>query len=189
MLVDKINQSNFGEHNLIFYKDAVTLNKSCLEYCKTAIESLNEMILILTYYESVSKIFQSLKNAGLDTERYKLQGSLVIVDSKKAYFSLVTNELVDIMIMVKMLLQRSNKLGKRGLTVFGDMGLFFNQNRINDLMKHEIRLSSCSSSFSAYNNKIKIFCCYAEIDFELLPEDLKQDLLNGHNRVMRAEIY
>ena len=86
--MDEINQSNFGEHNLILYKDAINLNKICLEYCKTAIESLNEMILILPYHESVSHIFQSLKNTGLDVETYKLQGSLVIVESKKGYFNL-----------------------------------------------------------------------------------------------------
>jgi hypothetical protein len=88
--------------------------------------------------------------------------------------------------MIKMLLQRSNKLGKSGLTVFSDMGLFFHQNRIDDLIKHETRLF-CSSSFSIYHKKMKIFCCYNVIDFDLLTENQKQDLLNGHKRVMRAE--
>jgi len=74
--------------------------------------------------------FGILKNTGLDVKKFKLQGSLVIVDSKKGFFSL-TNELVDLMIMVKMLLQRSNKLGKGGLTVFSDMSLFFHTNRIH----------------------------------------------------------
>src|SRR5919112_2141968 len=186
-MLDKINQSNFGEHNLILYKDAITLNKICLEYCKTAIESLNEMILFLPYHESVSHIFQSLKNTGLDVETYKLQGSLVIAESKKGYFSL-TNELVDIMTMIKMLLQRSNKSGKSGLTVFSDMDLFFHQNRLDDLIKHETRLF-CSSSFSMCHNKMKIFCCYPVTDFNLLAENQKQELLNGHKRVLRAETY
>ncbi|MDQ3961986.1 MAG: hypothetical protein M3230_05835, partial [Thermoproteota archaeon] len=76
-----------------------------------------------------------------------------------------------------------NKLGKSGLTVFSDMGLFFHQNRIDDLIKHETRLF-CSSSFSIYHNKMKIFCCYNVIDFDLLTANQKQDLLNGHKRVM-----
>jgi hypothetical protein len=90
--------------------------------------------------------------------------------------------------MIKMLLQRSNKLGKSGLTIFSDMGLFFHQNRIDDLIKHETRLF-CSSSFSICHNKMKIFCCYTVIDFDLLTENQKQDLLNGHKRVMRAGTY
>ena len=46
-MLDKIKQSNFGEHNLILYEDYVTLNNILLEYCKTALESLNEMVLLL----------------------------------------------------------------------------------------------------------------------------------------------
>jgi hypothetical protein len=42
--------------------------------------------------------------------------------------------------MIKMPLQRSNKLGKNGLTVFSDMGLFFNHNKIDELPKHENKI-------------------------------------------------
>src|SRR5215211_7502478 len=180
-MLDKIKQSNFGEHNLIFFEDYVTLNNILLEYCKTALESLNEMVLLLPHNESVSNLFHSLKNINLDIQKYKLQGSLVIVEAKKGYFSL-TNELVDIMIMIKMLLQRSNKLGKSGLTVFSDMGLFFNHNRIDDLIKLEAGLFLSLSS-SIYSNKMKIFCYYNITDFDLLTENQKQELLNNHSRI------
>ena len=179
-MLDKIKQSNFGEHNLILFEDYFTLNNILLEYCKTAFESLNEMVLLLPHNESVSNLFHGLKNIDLDVQKYKLQGSLVIVEAKKGYFSL-TNELVDIMIMIKMLLQRSNKLGKSGLTVFSDMGLFFNYNRIDDLIKHEAGLFLSLSS-SIYSNKMKIFCYYNITDFERLTENQKQGLLNNHSR-------
>jgi hypothetical protein len=180
LLIDKIKQSNFGEHNLILYEDCITLNNILLEYCKIALESLNEMVLLLPHSESVSNLFHGPKNIDLDVQKYKLQGSLVIVEAKKGYFSL-TNELVDIMIMIKMLLQRSNKLGKSGLTVFSDMGLFFNDNRIDDLIKHETGFSSSLSSL-IYSNKMKIFCYYNIIDFERLTENQKQELINNHSR-------
>lgn len=83
MALDKIKQSNFGEHNLILNQDVATLNSVYLEYCKNALETLNEMILILSYHESVSNLFHSFKNIGLDVEKYKLQGLLVIVEAKK----------------------------------------------------------------------------------------------------------
>jgi MEDS: MEthanogen/methylotroph, DcmR Sensory domain len=179
--LDKIKQSNFGEHNLILFEDYFTLNNILLEYCKIALESLNEMVLLLPHNdESVSNLFHGLKNIDLDVQKYKLQGSLVIVEAKKGYFSL-TNELVDIMIMIKMLLQRSNKLGKSGLTVFSDMGLFFNHNRIDDLIKHEAGVFLSLSS-SIYSNKMKIFCYYNITDFERLTENQKQGLLNNHSR-------
>jgi hypothetical protein len=179
-MLDKIKQSNFGEHNLILFEDYFVLNNILLEYCKTALESLNEMVLLLSYNESVSNLFHSLKNLNLDVQKYKLQGSLVIVEAKKGYFSL-TNELVDIMIMISMLLQRSRKLGKSGLNVFSDMGLFFSHNRIDDPIKHEAGLFSSLSS-QIYSNKMKIFCYYNITDFERLTENQKQGLLNSHSR-------
>jgi hypothetical protein len=180
-VLDKIKQSNFGEHNLILYQDVATLYNIYLEYCKNALETLNEMILILPFHESVSNLFHSFKNIGVDVEKHKLQGLLVIVEAKKGYFSL-TNELVDITIMIKMLLQRSNKLGKSGLTVFSDMGLFFHHYRIEELVKHESRLFMSSSWI--INSKMKIFCCYNVSDLKMLTDNQKQDLLAHHNRVI-----
>jgi hypothetical protein len=182
-MLDKIKLSNFGEHNLILVEDYFTLNNILSEYCKTALESLDEMVLLLPHDESVSNLLHALKNIDLDVQKYKLQGSLVIVEAKKGYFSL-TNELVDIMIMIKMLLQRSKKLGKSGLTVFSDMSLFFNHNRIDDLIKHEAELFLSLSS-SIYSNKMKIFCYYNIADFERLTENQKQRLLNNHSRTLQ----
>ena len=76
-----------------------------LEYCKTAVESLNEMVLLLPDNGSSSNLFLGLKNTGLDVQKFRSEGSLIIVKSKKGYFGL-TNKLVDLMIMVNMLLQR-----------------------------------------------------------------------------------
>lgn len=81
-----------------------------------------------------------------------------------------------------MLLQRSNKLGRNGLTVFSDMGLFFNHNKIDELLKHETRLFMSSSWI--INSKMKIFCCYNVSDLKLLADNQKQDLLTHHNRII-----
>lgn len=81
-----------------------------------------------------------------------------------------------------MLLQRSNKLGKRGLTIFSEMGLFFHHNRIDELLKHETRLFMSSSLIN--NNRMKIFCCYSVSDLKLLAGNQKQDLLDHHNRII-----
>jgi hypothetical protein len=100
------------------------------------------------------------------------------VESKKGYFGL-TNELVDLMIMINMLLQRLIKLGKRGLTIFSDKALFFHYNRIGDLIKHEAGLLMSLTS-SKYNNKMKTFCCYNMKDFESLTDYQKQMLIENH---------
>jgi hypothetical protein len=90
------------------------------------------------------------------------------VESKKGYFGL-TNELVDLMIMINMLLQRLIKLGKSGLTLFSDKALFLHYNRTDDQIKHEAGLLVSLTSLK-YNNKMKTFCCYSMKDFESLTE-------------------
>jgi hypothetical protein len=64
----------------------------------------------------------------------------LLSESVKAYFNLV-DELVDITIMIKMLLQHKRKLSKDGLIVICDMGIFFHRKIIVNLISHERRLS------------------------------------------------
>lgn len=68
-MLDKIRQSKFGEYNLILYEDYDTLHDIRLEYCKTALESLNEMVLLLSDNVSISNFFLGLKNTGLDVQK------------------------------------------------------------------------------------------------------------------------
>jgi hypothetical protein len=177
-MLDKIRQSKFGEHNLILYEDYDTLYNIRLDYCKTTLESLNEMVLLLSNNVSIGNFYLGLKNTGLDVQKYRSEGSLIIVESKKGYFGL-TNELVDLMIMINMLLQRLIKLGKSGLTIFSDKALFFHYSRIDDLIKHEAGLLMSLKS-SKYNNRMKTFCCYNTKDFESLTEYQKQMLIDNH---------
>jgi hypothetical protein len=53
------------------------------EYCKTALESLNEIVFLLSDNVSISNFFLGLKNTGLDVQKYRSEGSLIVVESKK----------------------------------------------------------------------------------------------------------
>jgi hypothetical protein len=106
-------------------------------------------------------------------------GSLVIRDSAKACFNLA-DELVDILIMIRMLLQRKRKLGKDGLTVICDMGIFFHKNRIVDLVSHEARLSLGSSDFS----EVRMICCYVKPNLSLLTQQQSQQILRAHIKTL-----
>lgn len=185
-IVENVMQSKFGEHNFILYSDIATLRNIYFRYCKTAFESLNEIVLLLPpYYESVSDVFSNLGNDGnIDVEKYKKEGSLVLVEPKKGYFSL-TNELVGIMIMVRMLLQRASKLEKSGVAVISDMGIFFHMNKVEELIKHERELLLSS----IHNMKVKIFCCYNKADLKLLTEQQMQELLTNHSKIISTETH
>jgi hypothetical protein len=175
--LEKITQSKFGDHDFILYSDITTLPYIYSNYSKSSLESLNEIVLILPHYHLVADVLNNLTNNGIDMEKYKREGSIIIIESKKGYYSL-TDKFVGVMIMTKMLLRRANKLGKTGVTVISDMGLFFHLNRIVDLIEYEIGLSS-----SIYDMKVKVLCSYNKTDFERLTEDRKQHLLKHHNKI------
>ncbi|MFL6346670.1 MAG: hypothetical protein ACJ72X_00035, partial [Nitrososphaeraceae archaeon] len=90
----------YGDHNLILYSDLTNLQYTYLNYSKRSLESLNEIVLILPHYHSVEDILDNLTNIGIDIDKYKKEGSIVVVQSKKAYYSL-TQEFVGVMIMTK----------------------------------------------------------------------------------------
>jgi hypothetical protein len=176
-VLEEIIQTKYGDHNLILYSDLATLEYTYLNYSKRSLDSLNEIVLILPYYHSVADVLNSLTNTGIDIDKYKKEGSIVVVQSKKAYYSL-TQEFVGVMIMTKMLIRRAEKLGKSGVTIISDMGLFFDINRIDDLTKNESELSSSICN----NMKVKVLCCYNKSDFELsIEHQRQQNLVKAHN--------
>jgi len=140
LLEGSLANFHFGEHNVILYSSISELRQLLIEYCRISFKSSNEILLILTYYNSIENILKTLKDIDNKSESRQIDGSLVIRESAKVYFNLA-DELVDIMIMIRMLLQRKRKLGKDGLTVISDMGIFFHRKRIVDLIAHETNLS------------------------------------------------
>lgn len=177
-IVERIMNSKFGEHNIVLYSDIRTLPCLYSKYSKKSLESSNEIILILPHYQSITNIVQSLTNSGIDIDKSKKEGSIVVVESKKGYYSL-TDEFVGIMIMVEMLLQRAKKLNKSGVTVISDMGLFFHLNRIENLIKWETELSS-----SIYATKVRILCNYSETDFGKLDDHQRKHLIDHHSKII-----
>jgi len=177
-ILETIMESKFGNHNIILYSDITTLPHIYSNYSKRSLELLNEIVLILPHYQSIVDVLNNLTDNGIDIEKCKKEGSILVVESKNGYYSL-TNEFVGVMIMTKMLLRRANKLDKAGVTVISDMGLFFHLKRIEDLIKYETELSS-----SIYDMKVKMLCGYNKTDFERLTEEQKQHLLHHHNKVI-----
>lgn len=179
LIEDFLADFHFGEHNAILYSNTTTLNQLLIEYYRISLKSPNEILLILTYYDSVEYILKALKDIDSNMESRQKDGSLVIRNSAKAYFNLA-NEHVDIMIMIRMLLQRKRKLGKDGLTVISDMGIFFHRKRIVDLISHETNLSLGAND----DNEVRMICCYEKSSLTLLTQQQKQQIFSTHNKVL-----
>ena len=134
-MLEYVIQTKYGDKSIILYSGLANFDYLYLNYIKRSLESLNEIVLILPYYHSVANVLNILTSNGIDIDRCKKEGSIIVVESKKAYYSL-TQEFVGVMIMMKMLLRRADKLRKAGVTVVSDMGLFFDINKIDDLTKY-----------------------------------------------------
>ena len=70
-------------HCLFLYKDINTLRKSYSKYCSRALIKSNEIVLILSYTDSIQDTFVTLSNTDIDVKNFKDEGSLVIVESRK----------------------------------------------------------------------------------------------------------
>jgi hypothetical protein len=172
----EIVQSRYGDHNLIVCSELTSLEYIYLNYGKISLESLNEIVLIIPHYHSVADVLNRLTSNGTEVDEYQKEGSIVIVESKKAYYGL-THEFVGPLIMTKMLIQRAHRLGKAGVMVISDVGLFFDINRIDDLIKYETELL-----YSLANMKVKVLCVYNKSNFELnIEHETQENLLNAHN--------
>ena len=148
------------------------------------------IVLLLPFYEtteSVRKILSTSDDVSLgfcddrvsilDIRKHEKEGSLIIVDSKKAYFGSKT--VVDIKVFVGMLIEHAKHSEKIGVCVIADMGAFFYLNKIQELIKHETTLPP------KFDLKLKAFCCYHGSDFsDYLTEEQKQNLLNHHGKEM-----
>ena len=79
-MMEEITKIKYWDHTLILYSDLTTLEYVYLNYSKRSLESLNEIVLILPYYHSVADVINNLTSNGIDIDRYKKEGSIIVVD-------------------------------------------------------------------------------------------------------------
>src|SRR4030095_9326797 len=100
--INQLRQADYRDHYMIVYPDLTTLRKIYSRYIKFQLEENNEIVLIIPYYETTDTVRRVLsekkKNDDntnsenglpyIDVQKYENEGSLVIIDSAKAYFKL-----------------------------------------------------------------------------------------------------
>jgi hypothetical protein len=113
----------------------------------------------------------------VDVKKQVREGSLMILDSLKAYPDLG----VSISPFAKRLLDRAISSGRSEVSIFGEMGSFYLlNNNIQRLIEYEFELSSPSKL--AYI-RMKGFCLYHEKDFDQrFTQNQKECLVNYHGK-------
>jgi hypothetical protein len=144
-----------------------------------------ELVLLLPYYETPDTIRHNLggnnKNDSdnkIHVRNYEKEGSLVIIDSVKAYFGFQ----IDIISFIRTRSKHLASNGKKSVSVIADMGSFYHFGKIEELMKYETSLPTKYSTSKYDNIKLKAFCCYHDRDFDRLKEEQKQKLVEHHSK-------
>jgi hypothetical protein len=172
-IVEQLSTMTSGDHIILIYPNMYTFKEIYSRYCKTALEN-NEIVLLLTYYETIDNVRLTLKEVGVDTEKYEKEKALMIVqDITRTYFGSAD----DFLFFIKILDKQQEKRGKNGISVFADMGVFFHHQQ-ND--KKNIVVSFERSLGSKFDIKLKRFCSYHKKDFDRFEECQMNDLLEAH---------
>src|SRR2546423_976424 len=162
-IAQQLEQIESGGHVVLVYPNMETLREIYSHYCRTALEN-NELVLLLTYYETADSVRHTLTEVGIDVKRYEKERALMIIeDITKTYFGSGQ----DFLFFLKILNKQQEKRGKNGISVIADMGIFYHfQNKTNKdvLIKFE------SSLPAKFDIKLKRFCNYHKRDFDRLDE-------------------
>jgi hypothetical protein len=160
----------------------ITLRDIYSYHAKMQLEYNNEIVLILPYYETTEMVRSVLSgenknNQGsiIDVRKYEKEGSLMIIDSVKAYFGSDT----DLMSFIGRLSKQAQSSGKNGVSVIADLASFYYYDRIDKLIEYEMSLPT------KYDDEMKLkgFCLYHQEDFDKrLSKEQKQKLLEHHGK-------
>jgi hypothetical protein len=206
-ILEHLNKSEYGTHSILVYPNIETLRETYSTYTKSQLEDNNEIVLILPYYETANRVRKTLSegfvnniadgngndgtvkdinsNSILEVKKYEKVGSLLIMDSVKAYFDSDNNYNGKdrLMSFFKKLVKNAESLDKNGVSVIADLGSFYHHQSTNTtkkLVEHELSLPSKYEGM-----KFKGFCAYHKADFDKrFTEEQKQKLLDHHGKAL-----
>jgi hypothetical protein len=170
-----IKASNYGDHNLVVYPCMGQFEEFYVECCKDSLLERSEIFILVTYYQQVSAVRKKLHLSGIDTVRYENEGTLVILDSETAYQpNLEESAKYNIIILTTMLTKQVRARDKKGITLLSDLGTFILNNRIADLLSHELSMPT------RFDSNIRPLCFYHNDDFNVLREEEKRRICSHH---------
>jgi hypothetical protein len=173
-LVQEVRHSNFHDHDMLIYPDLTTYRNIYSESAKQALDN-NEVVLLVTTYDSFDRIKYSLTQAGISVNNEIKNGNLVILDAVKAYQIDVHGALKFATTLDKRA-ECDRKSGVFGLT---EMGSFFIAERIASLLEYERSLPKKWEL-----NNFKSACTYHKDDIATLSKQQQETILSAHNRVL-----
>ena len=176
---DTLLESAYGLHAIVIYSDSIMLRELLSFYTKKSIEECNELVCLAPFYET-SEIIRKVLSEGhlsIDIKKYEREKeSLIIVDALEKYLGMNgrTFDKESALKENQDLIKYATDMNKDGVSIFGDLGAFLFKNQIQNLVTYE------SSLPIRFDNKFKGICLYHQKDFEKLPEEYKEKIIQHH---------
>lgn len=172
-----------GIHCLLIYNDLNACREFYSYYFKESLYRNNEIVQISPFYETEDSVRYTITQRQLketmDLGRLEKGDNkrLIIIDSLEKYLSSsdVTHDYENIQHLVK----SAKKLGMRRATIMGDSGAFFYKKKIQKLIEYELSLPT------HFEFDTKGICLYHQKDFDTLPNDKRQKLINHHEMTIK----
>jgi hypothetical protein len=235
-ILKSLLETPLGFHQIFVYPNIDMLREVYFHYIKILLEDENEIVIYLPYYErtdsaknvlysssnninnsdiSSSSNIDENKNKDLaikDVDRYINNGSLVIIDSDKAFSNVKEEESItktkaesnhqidkdnhtitcnnctnNFLSLVRMSIYHAQRLRKEGITIIAEYGLIYNNNNNNNKNKDDAfeDLLELEKSIPYYFDKIQIrqICLYNQKDFfDRFTKKQKKEILDLHSR-------
>jgi hypothetical protein len=176
----QLQNSCYSEHNMVIYEDLYTLREIYCKFSKKALEKNNEIVLIVTTYETPNTVRGMLSEYEIAVQKHESNGSLVIIDSVQGYQMV---NFYGVLRLIQLLAVRAQKDSKSGIFSIADMGSFFLFGREKELVNYELSIPK------TIDIRLKAFCCYHKNDFSLrLTKDQQRQLNNHHYKAMTSSI-
>jgi hypothetical protein len=160
----------------------VTFRQIYGPFVKTELES-NQIVSVLPFYDTFEKVKNNLLKSKINVDGFLAEGSLLIIDSREAFFNQEEDdsenkEKGNVVSLMRIVQAQARKLQKDGITILVDLGCFFPFAGIGRLLKYEKSIPQIFKDTS-----LKQLCVYHQRDFDVrLNASEKADLLDEHRR-------
>lgn len=176
-----LQNSCYNEHNMIIYEDLYALREIYGKFSKKALEKNNEIMLIVTTYETPNTVRDVLSEYEINIQKHESNGSLVIIDSVQGYQKA---NFYGVLRLIQLLAIRAQKDSKSGIFSIADMGSFFLFGREKELLDYELSIPK------TIDIRLKAFCCYHKNDFSLrLTREQQRQLIAHHYKAISSSIF
>jgi hypothetical protein len=161
---------------MLVYPNIDILREFYCLYIRKEIEDYNGMVLIAPFYETIDSVRSTLSKylPSFNISKYEKDQSLTITDARRFY-----NTPQRAVEYTTKMAKYAKSIGKTGVTVMGDMGVFFTTEYNNTVTDYEI--SYLPKEFSVDR---KGFCLFNEKDVMSISPDKTIELFQHHGMII-----